>query len=152
MPKPGTQYRIIGIFAIKHGGTSKTSELVNRGKYDWINEWITDDHFPIQPHESVDRTIKLVEFDHDPSSKDIIEEFGRLGLKCPTYEDALQFGVEYPDEQCKHSIVFLHEPVLDPDGRLGVLALHMGVRRRGLGLYWFDVRWGRQCVFAGVRK
>jgi hypothetical protein len=152
MPKPGTQSRIIGIFTITLGGTSKISELVKRGNYDWFNEWITDDHFPTQPHAPVGRTIKLVEFDHDPSSEEIIQEFRRLGLKRPTYEDALQFGVEHPGEQCKHSIVFLHEPVLDPDGRLGVLALHMGVRRRGLGLYWFDVRWGRQCVLAGVRK
>lgn len=152
MSKPGAQSRIIGTFNVTLGGTSKTSELVKRCNYDWFNEWITDDHFPIQMHESVGRMVELVEFDFDPSSERIIEEFGRLGLKRPTYEDVLQFGLEYPGEQCKHSIVFLHEPVPDQDGRISVLALHMGVRRRGLGLYWFDARWGRQCVFAGVRK
>lgn len=93
----------------------KTSELVKHGRYDVAGERITDELFPIERHAPQARMIEIVklelEFEHGPTSNEVLAEFVRRGLKRPTYEDALVFGVAHPKEQKKHPIVFLHEPV-----------------------------------------
>lgn len=129
----------------------KASELVRRGKYDWANDSITDTLFPIEPHAQETRMIELVEFDHDPGSEEVLAEFARRGLERPTPEDALAFGIAYPEEQRKHPVVFLHEPVL-VDGFRSVLVLDGSDRERNLNLNWFAYRWNRYYVFAAVRK
>lgn len=140
------------IFSITCKGAYKTSELVAQAKYDWWNDWVTDERFPLQTHEPVSRKIEIVSFDHDPTSEEVLAEFSRRGLERPTYEDALYFGIAYPDEQRKRPIAFLHEPVRDPDGYLCVLVLDEGVGGRHFDLLWFDRRWPRHYLFAGVRK
>ena len=145
--------QIIAVFTIKCEGSLKTSELVKAGKYDWSNNLITDELFPLQSHAPVARKIEFIEFcDHDPTSEEMISELTRFGLKRPTAEDALQFGIDQPEEQRKRSIVFLHEPVLDPRGSRRVLVLVGSAGERDLGLGWFSCRWDRRCVFAGVRE
>lgn len=138
------------IFSIVCEGV-KASELVKRGRYDWVNSDITDELFPIEEHASQGRTIELIEFGHDPTSEEVIAEFARRDLERPTHEDALAFGIAYPEEQRKHPVIFLHEPVLALGG-LRVLVLGGGGRGRDLGLRWFGGRWNRVCVFAAVRK
>lgn len=137
------------VFSITCEG-AKASELVKRGGYDWVNSDITDALFPIEPHAPVSRTIELVEFDYDHSSEEVLAEFARCGLERPTYEDALYFGIEYPEKQRECAVVFIHEPVLVCGGR-GVLVLDGGDRGRDLFLGWFDGGWGRYYVFAAVR-
>ena len=144
--------RVVSSFAITCEGNLKASELVKAGKYDWSNDLITDKRFPLQPHAPVARKIGLVECDFDPSSEEALGEHQRHGLKRPTAEDALEFGKEYPEEQRKRPVVFLHEPVLGPDGDRGVLVLDEDAGGRSLFLYWFGSRWRRSFVFAGVRE
>lgn len=143
---------VYGVFQLTLEGNATASELVKRGQYNWHNDWITDERFPIRSHDPMNRIVELVEFDHDPESEEVLAEFARRGLERPTYEDALYFGVQCPEEQRKRPIVFLHEPVLDPDGDRRVLVLGGGSDRRGLRLVWFGGRWDRRYVFAGVRK
>ena len=143
--------RVIASFAITCKGYL-ASELVKDGKYDWHNELITDSLFPIQPHAPVVRKIEFVECDFDPSSEQALEELKRRGLKQPTKEDALEFGKEHPKEQRKRPIVFLHKPVLDPNGSRRVLVLDEDDGERNLRLGRFDDRWPRHDVFAGVRE
>ncbi len=148
---------------------AKASELVRLGNYDWLDDWITDERFPIKKHRPVERTVEFVEFDRDPTSEEVLAEFAPRGLERPTYEevlaefaprglerptyeDAFYFGVQHPEEQRKHPVVFLHEPVLDPYGRRRVLVLRERVGERDLNLSWFDDRWSRRCAFAGVRR
>lgn len=142
----------VNVFQITCEGSHKTSELVRMGNYDRVSDWITDERFPVQKHASVSRSIELVEFDHDPTSEEVLAEFSRRGLNRPTHEDALYFGVKHPEEQRKRPIVFLHEPGQFPGGSRRVLVLGGGARKRGLDLYWLVGRWGRRCAFAGVRK
>ncbi len=140
------------IFTLVLSGAKKASELVREGNYGWVNDWITDERFPITPHEPTSRMIEFVEFDHDMSSEQVLAEFTRRGLERPTTEDALQFGIEHPEEQRKRPVVFLHGPVRDRDGDPDVLVLREDDVQRSLSLCWFDNVWGRDCVFAGVRK
>ena len=144
--------KVIGTFQITLAGDATASELVLRGQYDWHNNWITDERFPIQSHEPIPRTIELVEFDHDPTSEEVLADFARRGLERPTHEDALCFGIQHPEEQRKHPIVFLHEPVLSPGVVRDVLVLRGIVGDRELHLCLFGGWWSSLFVFAGVRK
>ena len=130
-------------FSITCDDSRKTSELIKLGHYDWHNDWITDERFPIQQHPPVKHAIEFVEVDYDPTSEDILCEFKGRGLNRPTYEDALNFGIQHKDEQRNGSIVFLHEPVLGPSGGRDVLVLRGGAGVRYLDLDWFDYRWYR---------
>lgn len=143
--------RIVSSFTIRCEGTLRASELVKCGKYDWVHDLITDERFPLKAHEPVTRKIELVEFDYDPISEEVLDELRRLGLERPTPEDAFYSGIDHLDEQRKRSLVFLHEPVLDPAGNLHVLVLNENVGRRDLYLRWFDDGWDRNYLFAGVR-
>jgi len=138
------------LFSITCEG-DKASELVKRGKYNWTNDLITDKLFPIKSHSSQSRTFELVRFDHNVTSDEALAEFARRDLKRPTYEDALVFGINYPEEQRKHPVVFLHEPV-DVVGDRSVLVLFGSAGGRRLNLGWFDGWWDRVYVFAGLRK
>ncbi len=148
----GQKEGIADVFTLALQGKAKASELVRQGKYYWVNDWITDKRFPIQEHALVSRTIELVKFDHDPTSEEVLTELARRGLERPTYEDALYFGIEYPEEQRKHPVVFLHELVLDPAGNRLVLVLVEDAGKRGLLLEWFDDPWDRLDAFVGRRK
>lgn len=141
------------VFTLTLEGAYKVSELVKQGKYDWVNDWITDECFPLE-FESLPmrHTIELVEFEHDSTSEEVLAEFERLELERPTYEDALYFGIQYPEEQRKYPIVFLHEPVQGPCGRRHILGLDERVGKRRLNLRWFDNGWLQKDVFAAVRK
>lgn len=129
-----------------------TTALVIAGGYDWVDDSVTDKRFPLLPRDSEWRKIEGVKFDHDPTSEEVLAEFERRGLERPTYKDALYFGVLHPQEQEKHPVVFLHEPVEDLGGDRRVIALFGRPGRRCLGLDLFDHKWSRDCVFAGVRK
>lgn len=141
------------VFSITLEGSHKASELVALGKYGWSDDWITDERFPIMEHAPETRTIELVKFkhDHDPTTEESLSELAHRGLERPTYEDAFYFGIQHPEEQRKHPIVFLHEPVQKRGSRF-VLILGGRAGRRLLDLRWFDFRWERHCVSAGVRK
>lgn len=46
----------------------------------------------------------------------------------------------------------LYNLVQDPDGNLYVLVLNESVGKRNFNLNWFDNRWNRNYLFAGVRN
>ena len=135
------------LFFITCGGLYKASELVRLGNYDWSEDWITDEHFPIERYEPAGRTVEFVQLKHDSTSEEALEELAQRGLERPTYEDALCFGATHPEEQRKRTIVFLHEPVLS---RL-VLVLGGAGGERALFLVRFGDRWPRDYAFAGIR-
>ncbi len=131
----------------------KTSELLRRGEYDYSGVPINDDLFPIEEHAPFSRIIEFVEFDHDPNSKEVLAEFAHRKLVRPTYEDALTFGAEYPDEQLRLRLPFLHEPVQVDDEDL-VLVLYGGIHhpRRIISLGHARGLWGKDSAFAGIRE
>ncbi|PIT93875.1 hypothetical protein COU00_01985 [Candidatus Falkowbacteria bacterium CG10_big_fil_rev_8_21_14_0_10_43_11] len=143
---------INNIFRLTVGGNRTTEELVRAGKYDWVDENITNQNFPMGSQTDEDVVIELLEFDHDVSSEEAIEEARKRGLERPTHEDALFFGEQHPEEQHKHPIVFLHEPWQSSHGGGIVLVLYGHSSGRHLNLDWFGFGWIRLCVFAFVRK
>ena len=139
-------------FRIMTGGTRTTNEVVAAGNYDWKDDMVNGENFPMRSMPEGPREIVFLEFDHDPSSEEVLAEAERQGLKRPRYEDALFFGEQHPEEQRKGPIVFLHESWQFPHGNLLVLVLVCVGRRRNLFLDSFGDRWARRCRFAFVRK
>jgi len=57
---------------------------------------------------------------------------------------------EYSKDGGRDDILYIL--VRDPDGNLNVLVLNENVGKRNLNLNWFDNRWNRHYLFAGVRN
>jgi hypothetical protein len=130
-----------------------TEELVEAGNYAYAHSCVTSDNFPARAFGGRRaREIVLVEFDDDLTSEEATAAAGQLGLERPMYEDALYFGIEYPDVQRERPVVFLHDPWVGFFGRRDVLCLWSNVGRRELGLEGFDDRWTTKHRFAFVRK
>jgi|WetSurMetagenome_2_1015567.scaffolds.fasta_scaffold46344_3 hypothetical protein len=141
------------IFRLVVGRHKTTEEAVAAGKYDWTNENINSRNFPYRTRRPKgNREIVLIEFDYDPDSEQVIAEAEKQGLVRPDYEDALDFGEQFPEKQREFPIVFLHEPWLDSFGFLVVVVLSCGSSERGLGLGDFRFRWFCYYRFAFVRK
>ena len=129
-----------------------TKELVEAGHYDWANEYINSQNFPIRFHEPDEAHVVFLWFDHSSTSEEVLAVAEKQGLVRPTYEDALQLGIQYPEEQRKGPIVFLHEPWLNPGGLRYVVVLDGHASSRDLFLYFFDSRWSHHSRFAFFRK
>lgn len=136
----------------KIGDGRSTEELVRAGNYNYANPDINSRNFPVRPTNCGMREIVLLEFDHDPTSEEVLAEAKKQDLERPVYEDALYFGVEHPEVQRERPVVFLHEPWRNPHGGRYVLYLWSSAGYRRLGLDCFDGRWYRVCRFAFVRK
>ena len=156
------------VFSITCEGMRKTSELVAEGRHGWSDDRITDERFPLQNHAPVNRTIELVEFRRMPTAyEQVADEFMRLGLECPTYEDALYFGIQHSEELKRlPPIAFPHQPVPIVWPRWpaqnqiqvnmpSVLELSAsgdpGTEEPTIHFWWFSKRPGRACTFAAIR-
>lgn len=129
-----------------------TEEAVSAGNYDWTNENINRENFPYRNRPMGIREIVLLEFDHDPSSDQVMVEAEKQGLVRPDYEDALDFGEQFPEKQREFPIVFLHEPWQVSGGSGDVLVLLSFSSKRNLNLRCLDRRWHRSYRFAFVRR
>lgn len=64
------------------------------------------------------------DFESSVSTEDVLDVFHRFGFGRPTYEDALRFGVQYPEVQSRAcGIAFLHEPI---EGNVTILDGSLG--------------------------
>lgn len=138
---------------ITAGDGRSTEELVEAGRYAYAHSCVYSENFPAR-NQGGPRTheIVLLEFDHDVMAKDAIDEASRLGLKPPSYEDALYFGIEHPEVQRERPVVFLHDPWYGYFARRDVLLLWTNVGGRELGLEGFDDLMSCGYWFAFVRE
>ena len=140
------------IYRITIGDGRSTDELVEAGGYGYAHSCVTSENFPARQFGGRGlREIVFLEFGHEVTAHDALEEATRRGLERPCYEDALYFGIAYPDVQRERPVVFLHDPWFGYFGRRDVLCLWTNAGRRELGLDGFDDRWGPVYRFAFVR-
>ena len=76
----------------------------------------------------------------------------KQGLERPYYEDALYFGIAYPEVQLEGPVAFLHDPWLGNHGRRDAICLWNNAGRRELGLEGFDDLWAPNYRLAFVHK
>jgi len=143
--------RILQTYVLVTGDVRTTEQLVDAGRYAYAHSCIFSETFPAR-HTARPREIVLVEFDRDLMAGEAIELAGAAGLAQPRYEDALYFGIQFPDVQRDHSVVFLHDPWYGYFGRRDVLMLWCNAGGRELGLEGFDDLLSKSCWFAFVRE
>ncbi len=127
-------------------------EMIEEGKYDWVNDNITQENFPLQGKGKEDLQIELFHFGRAVTSKEAIEEMEKAGFRPATLPELLALGAKHPDLQKDFLIVALGSRWRSPSGDLGVSVLYWYGLRRGLSLPWFESDWLEDCRFAGVRK
>ncbi len=148
-----TRGRATRIYRVTVGDGRSTEELVAAGNYGYAHSCVTSENFPVKRSGGeLVREITLLEFDHGVTSEEAMTEAAGLGLERPAYEDALYFGIEYPDVQGEGPVIFLHDPWVGFFGRRDVLCLWSNAGRRELGLEGFDDQWSANHRFAFVRR
>jgi hypothetical protein len=125
-----------------------TEQLVEAAGYGYAHSCVTSENFPVRAGSRKPRQIVLVAFDRQVTAVDALAAAARFGLERPSYEDALDFGVEHPAVQMEHPVIFLHDPWIGYFGRRDVLCLWSNAGRRELGLEGFDDTWSVRYRFA----
>ena len=130
------------VYHITLGDERTTEELVAAAKYGYCHSQVFFDNFPARPFNGgTPREIVLLTFDHPVSSEEATAEAAKQGLERPYYEDALYFGIKYPEVQLEGPVAFLHDPWLGNHGRRDAICLWNNEGRRELGLEGFDDLW-----------
>ncbi len=128
--------------------TKSLAEMVSAGKYNWVNNDITQDHFPISGQDQKEVEVILFHFNRAISSEDAISEMGKVGFRPATIEELLALGVSQPELQKQFPIVALGSVWQHPSGHHYVPFLGWAVVGRSLDLFWFDYGW---CKNLGYR-
>ena len=139
------------VYGLTVGGSRDMDEMVRAGEYDGVHSFINQENFPLGPRAPEEVVVELVDLGRIAYSKEALEEFGERGLRRPTVEEAVHFGVRHPDAQRHRPIVWPHPPFQHPaDNSERVLVMFGGTGYRSLDLY-FDSAFGAYCLFAGAR-
>ncbi|MEI6552967.1 MAG: hypothetical protein WCO09_00180, partial [bacterium] len=87
------------------------ADMISAGNYDWKNENITSDRFPINGEGQVEFEDTIFHFDRSISSEDAVAQIIAADLENPwepaKIENLLAYGAKNPEEQCKFPIVGL---------------------------------------------
>lgn len=127
------------------------AEMISAGKYDWKNEHITAEHFPVKGKGKKEIEITLFHFGRKITSKPVIVEIDKEGYRPAIIEELLALGSTYPELQEQFPIVALGSVWRISDGhRILFIDWRDSVRR--LGIYWFEDDFYERCRFAAVRK
>lgn len=130
-------------------------EMTAAGRYDWVNDDITPERFPIVGNGVVEYEAKLFHFGRYISSEAADEEIKTADKQNP-WESAkigclLAFGAASPDMQRKFPIVSLGSSCLIHGDRI-VPLLWKYASERLLNLHWWGIDWRDDYRFLAVRK
>lgn len=131
--------------------TLSLTEMIALGKYDWVNQDITEANFPMAEDFTFGTETKLFHFDRDISSENAIKEMERAGYKPVTIWDLLDYGAKNSEMQRKFPIVALGSPA-QFGGSRNVAYLCGSDTKRSLRLCWSDDGWRGYCRFLAVRN
>lgn len=143
-------------------------DMIVAGRYDWKNNNITAEHFPIErpklssdgPYRTpgvngtADVKLRLVHLGRDAKTKEVEEHLEAIGLLPAKIEHLLAFGAKFPDKQREFPIVALGSVWVRSVGRRLMPFLGGGGSERVLYLHWSDPTYGwvDDCRFLAVSK
>lgn len=127
-------------------------KMIAAGKYDWVNDNITQENFPIKGEEKQDVGVVLVHFGKRMSSEEVLAEFEKMNLDPPNLETLLALGAAQPELQREFPIVALNPVWAYPSGGRYVAYLDGDGGGRGLDLFYFDGAWRGDFRFLALRK
>ncbi|MBN1325965.1 hypothetical protein JW977_03215 [Candidatus Falkowbacteria bacterium] len=132
------------------------TEMIRAGKYDYVNDDISDKHFPIQGSGQHEAELVLVHLNKDATTKEVMANLDGMGLKPAKIEHQLALGASRPELQKEFPIVALGSVWVDDNGSRSYPCLRCDGDVRGLDLYWDwdddDSRWSGHCRFLALRK
>ena len=132
--------------------TKSLAEMIEAGKYDLVNEDVTDAYFSVAGSGQEEVEITLFHFNQMVYSEYAIAEMRKAGYRPATIGELLAFGAAYPELQKQFPITALGSGLRYPKGEFWVPLLQCGGNGRGLNLYWFGCNWDKTWRFAAVRK
>lgn len=145
LAKP-TQYSVTIDYA------KSLEQMKSDGQYDWSNDDINGENFPITGEGTVEVNLELVHFNRVFDTAVVEAELDKMGFRPVTIEELLAFGATYPEVQREFPVVAFGSSWVDPRGRRCVPFLYRGGSARVLRLYWCDGAWPEDCRFLAVRK
>ena len=105
------------VFRILRGGKQRTTEeVIGATIHSYVDPNINSRSFPLEKTAEEERELiafQVADWDHDPTSEEILQELKTRDLERLTHEDALKFDEAHLKE--KGVFVFLHKPWLAPD-------------------------------------
>ena len=142
------------VFHVTVDYTKSIAEMVRANNFDWVNNDVTDEHFPVKGSGQAELEFKVHDFGGYINGEDAIAEADKMGFRVAEPIEGLVFAVKYPDEQRKNPIVVLGSPWQFVDGIHFVLLLCERGSKRRLTLLHVDGdgSWYRYCRFLLVRK
>ncbi len=129
-------------------------QMIKAGNYDWVNNNITAEHFPVEGKDKQELTITLFHFNKPMTSDEIKNEMEKQDFRPAKVEELLALGEKYPELQKKFLIAALDSVWQDPNGSRLVPYLSWGGVRRDLYLCRLGDVWvaGWRWRFVALRK
>ena len=127
-------------------------EMIQVGKYDWVNDDITSDHLPITGSGQEEKEITFFHFNRRISSDGTIAEMEKAGYRPALVEELLALGAAEKELQKQFPINALGSVWQSPRGYRRVPYLVWAGGGRILSLAWFGGAWDGRWRFAAVRK
>ena len=127
------------------------AEMISAGKYDWVNDDITAERFPIKGGMVAETSFELVHLDRNIESDEAVEELAMHGLRPADLAELIAFGAAFPEEQRQYPIVGLGSVAGLGSDRC-VVYLDGNDSELNLFLSRWDVIWDAGYRFLAVRK
>jgi hypothetical protein len=126
-------------------------QMIENGKYDWVNEDVTPDRFIIKGNGQFEFEAAIFHFDQDISSENAKKEIEKAGYEVAKIEHILSFRTSFPKEHWPYRIVGLGSyGEIKGDSRVPELRMHNS--DRALDLIWPGADWDTSFAFLAVRK
>jgi hypothetical protein len=89
--------------------------MIMAGQYEFWSERITPQAFPITGEGKQGLTAQLIHFNRRISTRDVLKELDKMGLRAGRIEELLAFGATFPEIQRKFFVIALGS-VASPPG------------------------------------
>lgn len=139
------------IFSVSVNYDRSVEDGIKAGEYVWVNDDITQEHFPTKRSGTAEIDVELVYFGDDVGVDEAFAGLDRKGLRPAELHELLALGEKFPDLQSKFPIIALGSVLQSPTGGRGCPCLDRGGSGRGLNVGWLG-GWFGSCRFAAVRK
>jgi hypothetical protein len=127
--------------------------MVRAGRYDWVDENITFERFPISGEGRREcKFVVVPQNDGMATTNELIAEIARLGLKPAKIEDILAFVAKFPNLRKDFPVLALGSHWDRPDGIRGFVYICWYGNARHLGLYYGEDGWDGYHRFLAFRE
>jgi len=144
---------IIATYKVAVDYGQSLAEMIKAGNYDWVNNDITQEHFPVSGQgKQQDIEVALFHFNKVMKSDQVIARMRKEGYRPATIAELLALGVSQPELQKQFPIIALGSVWRFPDGGRLVPCLGWLSGERSLGLGCLGGDWLVGCRFVGLRN